>query len=184
MEIIHAWKEFESWLLENEPTIHAELREGASRADLDRLRASFVCEIPNSLITSLTLHDGEDFTAEFVFGGMRRLLSISDVLQQKGEYEQSARRRGTLDSVADIRTDGTVKAYDWSNSWIPILLDNSVIYCIDLVPEAKGNIGQVIIVDHESLRDQRAARSFDDFLVRGMSSRMSNGKWPFGSRSG
>ena len=176
------WRALEAWLSATKPALLGELRGPASNSDFLLLEGVVPHPLPQELLDSWRQHDGEDYQSEFVFGGLRRLLPIREAIEQSHDYSRSAKRRGTFERSTEIRTSGSIMPFDWTDLWCPFLLDNTVLYCVDLWPAPGGNVGQVIVVDHEALHLYRVAPDFRTFFERAFEATRLGAPWPFTSR--
>ncbi|WP_424950775.1 SMI1/KNR4 family protein [Deinococcus sp.] len=114
---------------------------------------------PPDLRASLLRHDGsENWTTG-------ELLSL-ETIETEWKVWYTLLEDGPFDEAhAKVQTDGRVQKRWWARGWLPIACDGGGNgECLDLVPEARGVVGQVIYMDHE-VGDRRViAASFTDWL--------------------
>ncbi|WP_249180811.1 SMI1/KNR4 family protein [Burkholderia cenocepacia] len=144
----------------------------ASDDDIAALQVALGATLPDALVDSLRIHDGQAALGE-AFSGSDALLSAREILAQwriwKGLVD--AGDFGDMTSEPDAGI-----ADDWYNlKWIPFTHDGSGNHlCVDLDPAEGGVAGQVIRVWHDDARRERIARSFPEWLAGIASARRSS----------
>jgi cell wall assembly regulator SMI1 len=163
-DVAATWAGIEAWANEHRPELVAELRGPASADDLAALRDCGL-PVPEALLQSLAIHDGED---EMATGGLfphgvwlsagaivQHLEMMADVRESLGEHD-----------IPDSPTLGPVHSHAFSEHWLPIIDANGdVVWYLDFDPAPGGTVGQVIRVDAEGGEWLVCAPDYATFLA-------------------
>lgn len=145
-EVKRIWHRVEHWLRAHAPEALAELREGVSQGDLERLQLAIGAPLPPDFMDFYRVHDGA--VGQALFGGWE-LLSVEQALLTRGMMNDLG--WGTPELPNEGQPHGPVKPLWWSAWWIPILTDASGdMFCVDLQPARGGHVGQLISFVHDS----------------------------------
>lgn len=122
---------------EHAPGAIADLRPPAK--DLSKLAAALGRPLPPDLLAYWGLHDGG--ISIFEYAG----LSSADALRIRAGLEK-LRKAGTFDDHEIFEQSvPRLQPVKWHTAWIPLAQDGcGNMYCIDLEPGPKGQVGQVI----------------------------------------
>ncbi|WP_175818856.1 SMI1/KNR4 family protein [Burkholderia sp. BCC0419] len=144
----------------------------ASDDEIAALQVALGTTLPDALVDSLRIHNGQAASGD-AFSGSDALLSAHEILVQwriwKGLVDG-----GDFDDMTSEPDPGI--ADDWYNlKWIPFTHDGSGNHlCVDLDPAEGGVAGQVIRVWHDDARRERIAGSFPAWLAGIASARRSS----------
>lgn len=164
-DVAATWAGIEAWAQRERPELLACVRAPAEATDLAALRDCGL-PVPEALLRSLAIHDGEDETADtglFPHGGL--WLSAAEMLERRAMLHEV---RESIGGNADqaLPTLGPVKSHSFNDLWLPIIdLNGDVVWYLDFDPAPGGQPGQVIRVDQESGEWVVCAPDFASFLA-------------------
>jgi cell wall assembly regulator SMI1 len=155
MDMQSIWIRIEKWLGENAPHILNTLQPGATETEISELEARLSICFPEDVRASYLIHNGQSDEGEgFLYGyELLPLESIYRAWEINQEINQKIRKIQEEEVYA--QTPGEVKENivqedDLNSLWIPLATDISGDhYCLDLSPEPKGSLGQMIRLDYE-----------------------------------
>ncbi|OXJ08315.1 SMI1/KNR4 family protein [Burkholderia sp. AU6039] len=159
-----SWQRIEGWIAADPARLPGGLNGPAPEHAIAALHAALGTTLPDDLLESLRLHDGQA-DPDTVFAEGDAMLSAHEIgaqwsiwnkLVSGGDFDDM-----TSDPAAGIRDD-------WYNlKWIPFTHDGSGNHlCVDLDPAEGGTVGQVIRVWHDDEQRERIASSFAEWLAR------------------
>ena len=175
-EIAALWERLEAWGKEHAPKMLEDLNPGAGEDDLAKLEAALGRKLPEALLQSLAIHNGEsDGWPNKVFADLGAYYSCDaivehwrmrvDIAAQLGD-EFSDEERVEQAAAGLISISGPVKAHTYHRDWIPIMdCNGDVVWALDFAPGDGGEPGQVIQVDLEACDWRVLAPSFDAFFA-------------------
>lgn len=163
-EITRAWATIERVLTEHLPEVAATLRPGASDASLARLTQA-VGPLPESLVESLRIHDGQD--------NPTRLLDVYDhltLLSVDAMLEDHQMRLdvlgGDVDSVEYAwMTPHRVRTIPNCRGWLRFTDSEGQGHAVDLDPLQDGERGQVIWLPVDGPTPAPVAPSYGAWLT-------------------
>lgn len=172
MQII--WRQIESWLQAHVPTILDDLLPGATDKEIQAAEKLFGVQFPDDVKASYSVHNGQQGQAAPLMGDWQ-LLSLEDIASQ-WKIMQDLVAAGKFDNVSSTPI-GPVRADWWNPKWIPIAYNGAGdLYCLDLDPAPKGNIGQIITFWHMDDKRERIAKSYQAWL-QGFADDLDKGKY-------
>src|SRR4051794_12084817 len=129
-----AWTRIERWLLTHSPGILADMRPGASAADIRAAEEQLGCTFPEPVREWFATHDGSTSCALFEYWD---LYSLAEIVREwrslKGLYDSGVFSEFTSDPVGPIRSEW------WHPAWIPLTGEPGGNYlCLDLAPAEGG----------------------------------------------
>jgi cell wall assembly regulator SMI1 len=158
-QIIHSWARIEQWLQQHAPAVLACLANGATINEIQDVEHRLNISLPNALVTSLQIHDGQ--IIELV--DATQLNSCRSIIECWESWEDSYHRH-ELDTMSVDAEDGILPVA-WNPKWIPITYSASGSnYFIDLDPDTRGNVGQVIHASMVDIQRWVAATDFSNWL--------------------
>lgn len=147
------WDRIERWLSQQAPEVLHSLRSGAAATNISRVERALQIELPDDVVASYLLHNGQERYGEGLFHRRWSLLSIDSIVSEW---------QGWM-SLAD-----NGEAY-WNQLWIPIAHDfGGNNYSIDLDPHLGNDAGRIIHTDHETIPEieEIVADSFQSLLLQ------------------
>jgi cell wall assembly regulator SMI1 len=163
----HHWDQIKAILREQGCLEEFRLNPGASPTELRELEAHLGVELPAAVKEFLSVHDGEDDSGPGLVFGLP-LLSTRDIRMQWDTWK-SLEDEGMNETLADSmssRPEGYVKPLYLNPRWIPLTHDGGGNHIgIDLDPDVRGTVGQVIIFGRDEDEKKLLATSFEEFLT-------------------
>jgi cell wall assembly regulator SMI1 len=158
------WAAIEAWAGEERPELLENLRGPASAEDLARLRATGL-PIPDALLASLAIHDGEEDGDDGFFPQGGRWLSAAEMVSHRDMLRAALAGFDDHDMPAQA-TLGPVDTDAYRESRLPIIdMNGDVTWYLDLAPPTGGSVGQVIRLDPECGEFVVCAPDFATFLA-------------------
>lgn len=173
------WKRIEAWLEENAPDLLADLRPGASDADIKKAERALSCKLPADMADSYRVHDGKRGAVGRLFDQWE-LMQLAHVVKSwktlKGVADE-----GTFEKAAEAFMGTSVapqiKPEWWNPKWIPVASNSSGDFlCVDLDPARGGKSGQIISYFHTDAKRELVAKDFKSFLS-GFAKDLESGKY-------
>ena len=164
-DVAASWAGIEAWAGRERPQMLETLR---GPADADALAALRACglPVPEALLQSLAIHDGEDEVEDSGLFPHGTWLSCAGILQHLEMLGQIRESLGDDDSDAATPTLGPVKPRSFSEHWLPIIDANGdIVWYLDFDPAPGGQSGQVIRVDAEGGEWLVCAPDYASFLA-------------------
>jgi cell wall assembly regulator SMI1 len=169
------WKGIEKGMKSLEVDPAECINAGATTEELSRFSSQFGNNIPNEVIESWKIHNGQPQHCEcfrlpstddaFLDEGTQdfRLLSI-DEMKSQAEASKAA-YYDTENATSKYQGEPGVASKGWSEAWVP-LAKNFVgdLLCCDLRPAEGGVVGQIILVSSENPVRTRIASSWLECL--------------------
>ena len=156
------WKRIEAWLEENAPETLADLRPGASDADVKKAEKALSVRLPEDVAASYAVHDGARGGSAPLLGDYT-LLSLEAAVKEWKTLKKLAR-----DGVFEFmhgKPAPRVKPDWWNPRWIPVASNSSGdFFCVDLDPARPGKPGQVITFYHSDAARDLVAKDFKSWL--------------------
>lgn len=165
--IATVWQRWHTFTAANTPQLTDILQGPVEAADLAEFSA-FGMPLPEELIESLKIHNGQDADCadDFLAGG-GRLLSAAEMLEHHRMLREAL---GELpptedDDLPPLTGIGPVRTLNVSERWLPIAeFNGDVTWFLDFDPLPAGQVGQVIRVDLESSEWLVCAESYAQFM--------------------
>ncbi|MFC4455964.1 SMI1/KNR4 family protein [Deinococcus sonorensis] len=139
-----AWARIEAWYARQAGA--PPLPDGASEAAIARLERHLRLRLPDPFRRSLARHDGVP-EGHWPHG---ELLSVHRIREEWDIWDGLQKDGGFADMEATLHPDARLQPRWWDAGWVPVDADgggNST--CLDLNPGPKGQLGQLIKIDHE-----------------------------------
>jgi len=159
LSVAEIWSRIEVALAKLGPKLLTRLGPPASEDRLRELEALLGLSLPADLCASYAIHDG---STAFVGDSLLTL----DEIAAEWNAPTTLHADGTLvdDDITSVA--GPVKAVWWSRAWIPILADGAGnLRCVDLDPDAGGDIGQIVHYWHDTGSRSVIDRDFKSVLA-------------------
>jgi cell wall assembly regulator SMI1 len=167
IEIASIWDRIEKWLGLNATVVLESLNVPAIEPDIRSAEHYLGVDLPIDFRSSLLIHNGQivneyDGSVPGLIDGFE-LLSLPRVISEhKGWGELLS--NGDFEG-ATAESQSGIRCHWWNPMWIPIASDGTGDnYCIDYDPTEVGNVGQIILVFHDSPLRRVIAKSFGDWL--------------------
>ncbi|WP_176050999.1 SMI1/KNR4 family protein [Burkholderia sp. BCC1644] len=163
-DVRDAWKRIGHAIAAHPASLPGGLNGPADEHALAELHVALGSTLPDDVIDSLRLHDGQA-DPDAVFTESDALLSAQEIVAQWSIWQKLV-SGGDFDGMTS-EPDAGIRD-DWYNlKWIPFTHDGSGNHlCIDLDPAEGGVIGQVIRVWHDDELRERVASSYAEWLAR------------------
>jgi cell wall assembly regulator SMI1 len=156
------WERIEAWLTGNAPDTLADLRPGASDADIKKAEQALSVGLPADLVESYKVHDGQRGGSGPLFGDYA-LLSLEHAVKEWETLKKLA-DGGGFRSVRG-RPAPQVKSDWWNPRWIPVASNSSGDFlCADLDPMPPGKSGQIVSFLHADAARALVAEDFESWL--------------------
>ncbi|WP_175844770.1 SMI1/KNR4 family protein [Burkholderia arboris] len=161
-DVHDAWKRIEHAIAVHPASLPGGLNGPADELAIAELQTALGATLPDDLIASLRLHDGQ-VDPDAVFAESDALLSAQEIVAQWSIWQKLV-SSGDFDGMSSEPDTGIRD--DWYNlKWLPFTHDGSGNHlCIDLDPAAGGVAGQVIRVWHDDELRERVASSYAEWL--------------------
>ena len=156
------WKRIETWLAANAPDTLADLRPGASDADVRKAERALSVSLPADLVESYKVHDGQRGGSGPLFGDYA-LLPLEHAVK---EWKTLKRLRSAkVFEFMHGQPAPKVKADWWNPRWIPVASNSSGDFlCADLDPAPAGKPGQIVSFLHADAARALVAEDFKSWL--------------------
>jgi cell wall assembly regulator SMI1 len=151
-----AWRRIERWLRAHAPAILADLRPGASAADIRASEEQLGCTFPEPVREWFATHDGSTSCALMEYWDLYSLTEVVDAWKVlKALYDN-----GTFDEFGG-EPIGPIRTEWWHPAWIPLAGEPGGNHlCLDLAPAEGGAVGQVISWVHDDSVREVVAPTF------------------------
>lgn len=174
-QIAQAWATIERVLSEHLPEVVATLRPGASDESLHRL-AEVVGPIPDALVASLRIHDGQDNPTQLLdIYDHLTFLSVDAMLDDHQMRIDVLGEDVTSTDYAWMTPD-RVRAIPNSRGWLRFTASEGEGHAIDLDPLPDGERGQVIWLPVDGPTPAPIAASYEAWLI-GLATRLDAGEF-------
>lgn len=152
------WARLESRLKTHKPSLLADLHPPASDTDIQDLERALGVALPKAFIECLQVHNGQRGQADWLFSG-------SEFLSSRRILDAWAIWKDLLDGGdfdgADAQGEAGIRSVWWSLKWIPFAYNGLGDYlCLDLDPDSRGKVGQIISVWHDDGGREKVSDSF------------------------
>lgn len=160
------WKRIEKYARKVDPGIKKVLNKGASAHDIAAIEQASGIQLVGDFRASWAIHDGQlggELIPEDWFDQPYELLPAESIITEWKTWK-SLIDTGEFRNDESTPDDG-IRA-DWYHpAWIPIASNGGGDFlCLDFAPVAKGRVGQVIEMRHDSPTRRLVAGSFVEFL--------------------
>lgn len=156
------WKKIEAWLEANAPETLADLRPGASEADVKKAEKAFSARLPEDVVASYAVHDGARGGSAPLFGDYT-LLSLEAAVKEWKTLKKLA-GSGVFEFMSG-KPAPRVKPDWWNPRWIPVASNSSGDFlCVDLDPARPGKPGQIVSFLHADAARELVAKDFKSWL--------------------
>ena len=181
MNIKDYWKTIDQYLIKYSPNTYNSLMGPASDTEIKRLMEIIKLPLPETLIQSLIIHNGQEHMLDSPsFIAYHNLLSCSDIIKVYDMMNEICPEEDDA-TVWYINPDDCkyVKTnYIWNKKWIPITEANSGDgLLIDFDPAPFGQSGQIIYrANTPPSADKPISNSYSDWL-KTICERLENGQF-------
>ncbi len=159
-----SWDRIEHWLQHHAPDAYRALRPGATDAALARAEEALGVRLPDAYRESLRRHDGQDPNGPWLVDG-GQLCSFGALLDEWRAWNKMLTRGELEEFVWDIATDDAVRGDQWWRAgWLPLVAQDGDHLLVDVDPDPRGDVGQVVAFSHETGPGHVAAPSYDAWL--------------------
>jgi cell wall assembly regulator SMI1 len=151
-----AWLRIERWLAAHAPAILADVRPGASIADIRAAEEQLGCTFPEPVREWFALHNGSESCALMEYWDLYSLDEVVAAWRSlKGLYDTGFFDEFHSDPVGPIRREW------WHPAWAPVTGEPGGNHlCLDLAPAGGGWVGQVISWVHDDSVREVVAPTF------------------------
>jgi cell wall assembly regulator SMI1 len=151
MDMQSIWTKIESWLGENAPHILNTLQPGATETEISELEARLSICFPEEVRASYRIHNGQsDEDGSFSSFLYRYELLPLESIYRAWEINQEINQQMQIRMAHEEDIDGQTSGDALNPLWIPLATDISGDhYCLDLSPDPKDGLGQIIKLDYE-----------------------------------
>ena len=162
--------ELESWLQLHLPEVASDLNSGATEEQLEQFSSTLGIELPEDYLKLYSWHDGQKMGVNAGPWYGLTFLPLERVLRERESWRQILEESTpeTLDSLSRYMksTPPRFVKKEYTNTlWIPFAYDWGGNYLgIDLNPDVKGAVGQVINFGRDEERKIAVAPSVSDFI--------------------
>lgn len=156
------WKRIEAWLEENAPDTLADLRPGASEADVKKAEKALSVRLPEDMAASYAVHDGQRGGSGPLFGDYA-LLSLEAAVKEWKTLKKL--KSAKVFEFMSGKPAPRVTSDWWNPRWIPVASNSSGDFlCADLDPARSGKPGQIISFFHADAARDLVAKDFKTWL--------------------
>ena len=167
------WDRIHAWLAANAPAGYGDLRPGASADEIRAAEEAMGLKLPDDVVASYRLHDGQDTRARYgrglVGGEGWRLLPLQEIVELWGHWSRADPEDARYVPIADIGTGDCVF----------LNLDPDF---LDLDPDAEEP-GYLVIHRRDSAEPYPFMPSFSDWLEE-LADELESGKFAYSARHG
>jgi cell wall assembly regulator SMI1 len=169
MNVIESsWRIIEQFLLKHSSDTYITLAPPATVEEIEKLKAEINLPIPDSLIQSLLIHNGQrDENRWLPFFDYQHLLSCEEIIET---YQMMNNLFPNQDIVNYINPQDckVVKLhYIWNKKWLPIPDANGDGLILDFDPSFLGEKGQVFYrPNSDNPPDKTIAKSYEQWMER------------------
>jgi molybdopterin molybdotransferase len=157
-----AWARIETWLKSDARARHAALRAPATADAIAQAEAAMGVRLPDDVRALYRIHDGQADGSCGILGGWVWLDTFNLVAEWSDWKELFD--DGALNDESSAPDQG-VRGDWWNPKWVPLTLGGSGgHHCIDLAPDEKGTVGQIIKVHRDLPRRPRIAGGLAEWL--------------------
>jgi cell wall assembly regulator SMI1 len=166
------WERLEIWLSTYLPEVLANLKPGCTDSELESLEQQLGVALPNDFKSFYLIHNGQELfpnnriTSGLFFG--LEFLSVDGIYNQWDIWRELI---ATEEDIAELGLEctsaqpGKVKELYANNNWIPFAHDGSGNHLgLDLDPDSKGVVGQIINFGRDESKKYVLANSFTGFI--------------------
>ncbi|AOR72966.1 molybdenum cofactor biosynthesis protein MoaA [Burkholderia stabilis] len=163
IDVPQAWTRIERLIATDPARLPGGLNGPADERAIAALHAALGSTLPDGLLESLRLHDGQT-DPDAIFADSDALLGAQEIVAQWSIWQKLV-AGGDFDDMTS-EPDAGIRD-DWYNlKWIPFTHDGSGNHlCVDLDPAEGGVAGQVIRVWHDDALRERVATSYAAWLA-------------------
>jgi len=159
------WIRIEKWLGDHAPHLLADLREGASDADLARLEQQCERRLPESFRAFYLVHDGQESESPNGLFYSLQFMPLALVCEYQKIWAGLVDMNAEMASAMKSLPEGHIKPLYADPKWIPFAHDQSGNHLgVDLDPDSKGLVGQVIVFGRDEDCKKLVAPSFQSFV--------------------
>jgi cell wall assembly regulator SMI1 len=162
--------ELEDWLRDHLPEVAADLRSGATQDQLEKFSTALGIDVPDEFLNLYAWHNGQEMSVNtgpwygLIFIPLDRVLSECE-MWRKVLRESGAESLASLSGYMTSTPPDFVRKLYASDRWIPFAYDGGSNYLgIDLDPDEKGTVGQVISFGRDEERKIAVAPSISSFI--------------------
>jgi cell wall assembly regulator SMI1 len=156
------WKKIEAWLEENAPETLADLNPGATEADIRKAEKALSVRLPEEMVKSYSVHDGQRGGAGPLFGDYA-LLSLEAAVKEWKTLKKLA--SGGVFNFMHGKPAPRVRPDWWNPRWVPVASDSAGNFlCADFAPARPGKNGQIISFLRADHTRELVAKDFKSWL--------------------
>lgn len=157
----------EDWLKKNRPEVLTTLNKGATDKEIADFESHFGVRIPQDMKTFYQKYNGQDcadvFNGAIVEPGTDGLMSLEAIKKCAAELKQL--NKSYPINIEEKNVDKRIKPVCWNDKWIPLIAEgNGDYFLLDLDPQEKGNVGQIIHHKHEGPIIELMANDFKQWF--------------------
>jgi cell wall assembly regulator SMI1 len=152
------------WCTQNAPDIAESLNPGATPAEIAQFRTTTKLTVPPDWTELYAWHNGQSEEAQGLFYGLR-FLPLEQVLADIELWADLVDMNEEMQDSMSSKPDGCIKKLYANPKWIPLTTDYGGNHIgIDLDPDVRGRVGQVIVFGRDEDEKKLAASSLSEFL--------------------
>ena len=153
---MRAWARIERWLVAHAPAILADMRPGASAADIRAAEQQLGCTFSDAVREWFATHDGSENCALMEYWDLNPLAEVVRSWKVlKGIFDSGFFNEFSSKPAGPIRSEW------WHPAWVPLTSEPGGNHlCLDLAPAAGGQVGQVISWVHDDSVREVVAPTF------------------------
>lgn len=139
-------------------------REGVTDADIETAEKAIGLSFPQEFKNFLKIMNGESNQSMGIIGNWR-IMKLEHIIKEWGNMKQMV-EEGVFEGNTNKETP-FVKGMWWNTKWIPIVTSGSGhFFVIDMDPNTKGKVGQIILFLHDSEDRFLVANSLTEWLEK------------------
>lgn len=157
----------ENWLKENRPEVLPTLNKAASEKEISDFESHFGIKIPEDMKIFYKKYNGQDcsevFNSAIIEPGTDGLMSLEDIKKCYNELKKF-NKLYPID-IDENNVDEKIKPVYQNDKWLPLISEgNGDYFFLDLDPQEKGNLGQIIHHKHEGPKIEIMASDFKSWF--------------------
>jgi cell wall assembly regulator SMI1 len=164
--IADCWQIIDGWLQKNAPQVFATLNTGSTQAEIAETEALLGIHFPQEVRESYLCHNGQH-TENWALFEMGAWIPLKKIVIERQRWSDLSAASSSEDLANNVEVGKSQKVlpYYWHQQWIPLTFEGQGdSLCVDLSPDNKGTIGQLIAVYNEDWRRPVIAKSLGVYL--------------------
>jgi len=160
------WKTIDYNLKKYTPSTYETLAPPATDAEIYKLIKNIALPIPDSLIESLLIHNGQiDSNYMNPFLDYQHLLSSSEIIENYSMMNDIFPDEDTVYYIDESTCRIVKRNFIWNKKWMPFTNCNGDGLLLDFTPAQYGEIGQIFYRPNSGMPPDKAlASSYEDWL--------------------